>query len=409
MRENKFRIAYFDCFSGISGDMCLGALVDAGAPIEDIKKNLKKLNISGYSLTEKKVKRAGISATKVDVVLTTKAGKLSPSPTCRGMRSETRKWSDIKEIIKNSSLPEHIKKKGHEIFSNLFKAEAKVHGKSVHKTHLHELGCTDCIVDIFGTLIGLELLGIKKVYSSPVNLGKGFVRTEHGIMPVPAPATAELLKNYPVYSTDIPYELTTPTGAAILKSISAGCSAMPVLIPDKIGNGAGSKNFENSPNTLRIFIGDTISERPTEKSITVIETNIDDMNPQLYEYIFERLFKKGALDVFLTHIIMKKTRPAIKLSVLCYLDKKDELIELIFKETSTIGVRYYETQRKTMDREFRTLRTKHGKVSAKVSRSRSSAVNYMPEYEDCKKIALKTNRPLIEIIEEAKKSSRKMR
>ncbi|OGW26468.1 MAG: TIGR00299 family protein [Nitrospirae bacterium GWC2_42_7] len=397
--------------------MCLGALVDAGAPMEEIKKNLKKLNISGYSLTGKKVKRAGITATKVDVVLKTKAGKLSPSATIsprrirlssgQGMKSEARNWRDIQEIIKNSSLPEHIKKRGHEIFLNLFKAEAKVHGNSIHKTHLHELGCTDCIVDIFGTLIGLELLGIKKVYSSPVNLGKGFVRTEHGIMPVPAPATAELLKNYPIYSSDIPYELTTPTGAAILKSISAGFGAMPILIPDKIGNGAGSRNFKNSPNTLRIFIGDNARERQTEKSITVIETNIDDMNPQLYEYVFERLFMKGALDVYLTQIMMKKTRPGIKLSVLCNTDTRDKLIDLLFKETSSIGVRYYETQRKTMDRESRDIKTEHGKVRVKISRFGKSAKNYAPEYEDCKKIALKTNLPLIDIIDEAKKAAMK--
>jgi len=408
MRREKCRIAYFDCFSGISGDMCLGALVDAGVSIEDIKKNLKKLNISGYSLTEKKVKRAGISATKVDVVLKTKAGKLFPATTRQDGKSEVRKWKEIKEIIKKSTLSEHIKKKGYEIFRNLFEAEAKVHGKSVHKTHLHELGCTDCIIDIFGTLIGLELLGIEKVYVSPVNLGQGFVSTEHGIMPVPAPATAELLKNCLVYSSNISFELTTPTGAAILKSLSAGFGEMPVFIPDTIGAGAGYKNFENSPNTLRVFIGDSVIGKQPEKSVTVIETNIDDMNPQLYEYIFEKLFKEGALDAYLSQIIMKKTRPGIKLSVLCNPDKKDKLIDIIFKETSTIGIRYYETQRKTMDREFKYLRTKYGKVSVKVSQFGKSAKKYMPEYEDCKKIALKTNLPLIDIIEEAKKSARKL-
>ena len=394
------KIAYFDCFSGISGDMCLGALVDAGVSLQEIEKRLKGIPVKGYSLVSKKVRRGGIAATKVDVVLKGNSGPYSP--TLAG------KWNDISRIIRASKLPEGIRDRGHEIFRTLFEAEAQAHGESLTKVHLHELSSVDCIVDIFGTLLGLSLLGVEAVYSSPVNLGGGFVKTAHGILPVPAPATAVILKDTLVYSSDIPYELTTPTGAVILKSISKGFGPMPCFKYEKAGVGAGSRDIKNRPNVLRIFIGE-MNSRTQDEAVTVIETNIDDMNPQIYEYLMDELFSKGALDVYLTQVIMKKTRPAVKLSVLCDPDKRKDLISIILKETTSIGVRYYETQRVTMDREVREFPSKHGKVRVKTSICGSDLIKSSPEFEDCKKIAQKTSRPLREIIDEVGRSARKKR
>ena len=242
------KIAYFDCFSGISGDMCLGALVDAGVSLKNLVRELKKIPVKGYEIHAKKVKRAGVATTKVDVIQ--KAGSNPPQAEQRATR-----WKDIEKIIQNSSLSEEIKEKGLKIFGRLFKAEAKVHGETFDSVHLHELGAIDCLIDVFGTIIGLEILEVGKVYSSPVNLGSGFIKTEHGILPVPAPASAEILKGVPVYSTDINFEFTTPTGAAIVKELSSEFGSIPLMNVETIGFGAGSQNFKDRPNVLRIFIG----------------------------------------------------------------------------------------------------------------------------------------------------------
>jgi len=396
------KIAYFDCFSGISGDMCLGALVDAGVSLTEIEKRLKGIPVKGYSLAVKKVRRSGLAATKVDVII---KGNSGPHPRTR---AGNRKWNDISKIIRASKLPEGIRNKGHEIFRTLFEAEAQVHGESLVEVHLHELSSADCIVDIFGTLIGLSLLGVEAAYSSPVNLGGGSVKTAHGILPVPAPATALILKNTLVYSSDVPCELTTPTGAVILKSISKGFGPMPCIKYEKTGVGAGSRDIKNRPNVLRVFIGEMNSWIHDEaEAVTVIETNIDDMNPQIYEYLIDELFKRGALDVYLTQIIMKKTRPAVKLSVLCDRDKREDLVNTILKETTSIGVRYFETQRVTMDREIREFPSKYGKVRVKTSVCGRDLIKSSPEFEDCKKIAQETSRPLREIIDEVRGAARR--
>jgi len=376
--------------------MCLGALVDAGAPLGEIEKILKKLPIKGYRLSEEKVMRSHFSATKIDIIL---------SPASRHhsrRRTKGRRWKDIDTIIAASSLPDQLKRKGYAIFQGLFQAEAKVHGEAFHNVHLHELGAVDCLVDVFGTLIGLELLGVEEVYSSPVNLGGGSVRTDHGIMPVPAPATAEILRNVPVYSSGDPFEMTTPTGAVIVKSLSKRFGEIPVFVPEKIGAGAGSRDMKDRPNILRIFIG---SRRlPAEdESISVIETNIDDMNPQIYGYVIEELFKKGALDVFMTHVLMKKMRPGVKLSVLCDREKRDDMIALILRETTSIGVRYYEARRVTMERRFKEVDTKYGKVRVKIAGFGDSIRKVVPEYEECRELAKKSGEPLLNIMEEARK------
>ena len=381
------KIAYFDCFAGISGDMCLGALVDAGVSLSSLKKELKKLPIQDYRLVSKEVTRSGISAMKVDVII----------KNARGNRHRATRWKDIEKIIKTSSLSDSIKQKGLHIFRKLFEAEAKVHGDPFDKVHLHELGGIDCIVDIFGTLIGLDMLGVGHIYASSINLGCGMIKTAHGMLPVPAPATAELLIGYPVYSSDIPFELTTPTGAAIISGMKADPYTRSEIIIEKIGCGAGNKDISHMPNILRILIGERAKDSGNEETVTVIETNIDDMNPQMYENVMDKLFKAGALDVFLENIIMKKGRPAVKLTVLAATPDVESLTDIIFEETTTIGLRFYEAQRKTLERTIKRVKTKYGNVRIKISRLNGKVTNMTPEYDDIKTAAKKTGIPVKKI------------
>lgn len=390
-------IAYFDCFSGISGDMILGALVDAGVSPEQLRKELSRIPVKGYALNVKRVKRAGIRATKVDVLLKAKGQR---------QKAVSRQWKDIDAIIRASGLSDHVKQRGLSIFKRLFKAEAKVHGGRYDRVHLHELGAVDCIIDVFGCLIGLDILGIEKVCSSALNLGSGMTKTEHGMLPVPAPAAVELLKNVPVYSSDIPFELTTPTGAALISSLAEEYGTTPAMNISVTGTGAGNKNFQEQPNVLRLFVGrEEESREQTRESrgqkddqVIIIETNIDDMNPQVYEYVMDLLLQSGALDVFLSQIIMKKARPGIQLTVLCSEDAKENLTDIILRETTSIGVRFYRADRKILQREIKELTTKFGTVHVKVSHLEKKIRKISAEYEDCKKIAKRFHIPLIEIL-----------
>lgn len=387
--------------------MILGALVDAGVSLKKLQKNLSGLHINGYKLNVRAVKRAGIRAAKVDVEI----------QGTRGKGQGASKWRDIEKIIRASSISKDIKQKGLVIFKRLFEAEAEVHGVRFDKVHLHELGAVDCIVDIFGTLIGLDVLEIEEIHSSPLNLGGGRIKTGHGILSVPAPATAALVKNIPVYFSDINFvasgdpqgrELTTPTGAVLISSLADNYGLMPEMQISKIGIGAGSRDFKNQPNVLRIFMGKTtdIRHQTTEQKITIIETNIDDMNPQVYEYVMERLFEAGALDVFLIQVIMKKGRPGIKLTVLCGNDKKESLMRIILKETTSIGLRFYEVERRTLVRQIRAVNTKFGKIKVKISNLGNNIIKYTPEYEDCRKIAKKFNVPLLDVIKTVNRNFR---
>jgi uncharacterized protein (TIGR00299 family) protein len=402
------KIGYFDCFSGISGDMCLGALVDAGVPVEKLKKEMNKIPIGEYEIHAKKVKRAGIAATKVDVIQVArsnnpprspleKGGKRGFEQIAKGKVQRARRWKEIETIIKKSLLSKEIKEKGLSIFKNLFEAEAKVHGRTPGDIHLHELGDVDCFVDVFGTIIGLDILGVEKVYSSPVNLGGGTIKSRRGILPVPAPATAEILRGVPIYSTDSKFELTTPTGAAILKVLSSGFGNIPLVNIEKTGFGAGSKDFKDWPNVLRLFVGEMCEDKG-EQTIIVIESNIDDMNPQIYEYVMEKLFQAGALDVFLTQVLMKKGRLGIKLTVLCREADREVLIKIVLKETTTTGLRFYEVKRKVLQREIKLLDSEFGKVRVKFSRLEGEVLKATSEYEDCKRIAKKLNIPIIEVM-----------
>jgi uncharacterized protein (TIGR00299 family) protein len=380
-------LAYFDCFSGISGDMTLGALVDAGVSIEALRSELAKLNLAGYTITSEKVTRSGLAATKVNVILDQK-------------KQPARHLSDIRTIIESSSLSPAITQKSIAIFERLANAEAAVHGTTPEKVHFHEVGAVDAIVDITGAVIGLELLGVTRIIASPVNLGSGSVPTSHGKLPVPSPAAAELLKGIPVYSSAVSFELTTPTGAAILSTLGSAFGPLPLMKVSRIAHGAGGKDFPDQPNVLRLMIGELAATYEEDTSI-VIETNIDDMNPQVYGHLIEKLMKQGAQDVYLTPIIMKKGRPAILLSVLTDRAKTGAVLDTIFRETTSIGVRIQEVERKKLNREIHEVETVYGNVRVKISKRGDEVLTVTPEYEDCRKIAEEKQVPLKQIQEEA--------
>lgn len=384
------KIAYFNCFSGISGDMVLGALVDAGVSLQLFEQIIDDLNLPNCKITSKKVKRKSIMATKVDVILPSEKKK-SPAETLT--------------LIDSLNLPSHLKEKSKEIFLTMAKAEAKIHQKSLESLHLHELGSLDTLIDIVGAIVGLDAMGVKKVYASKVNLGRGIVRTAHGDLPVPAPATAELLKKVPIYSSQIEAELTTPTGAAILKGLSIGYGSIPCMELEKIGYGAGEKDL-SSPNVLRILVGE-VEAFFQEDWVAVLETNIDDMNPQFYDYVIDSFFKKGALDVFLTPTQMKKNRPGVVLTVICEEKKEEEILKTIFLETTTLGVRISHTRRKKIKREIRSFQSSLGKVKIKVGILKEKIINLTPEYDDCKKIATEKNLPLREVYQRIRNEASK--
>ncbi|HMK56061.1 MAG TPA: nickel pincer cofactor biosynthesis protein LarC [Dissulfurispiraceae bacterium] len=374
------KIAYLDCASGISGDMFLGALVDAGADLAEIKRALKNIPVTGYKLLSSRTTRCGVSAAKVDVILRKKE------------HNQARRWQDVKRLIGASALEDSVKRKGLDIFRLLFEAEGKVHDRPFDKVHLHELGAVDCIVDIFGTLIGLKLLGVERVYSSAVNLGSGTVRTAHGLLPVPAPATLEILKGRPAYASNIPFELATPTGSVLLKALSETSESMPRMIISRIGYGAGNKDFQEMPNVLRLITGEADTagqDLDLNDSVVVIETNIDDMNPQHYEAVMSKLLSAGALDVFLENIIMKKGRPAVKVTCITRESDLDKMSDILFADTTTIGIRYYRADRKILSREIKAVRTKYGIVRFKVSIRKGKVTTVTPEYEDLRAISEK--------------------
>jgi len=380
-------IAYFDCFSGISGDMALGALVDAGVPLEVLHSELAKLGLPGYTLSAEQVKRSDLAATKVHVVLEER-------------EQPARRLADIRDIINRSTLSPGVKQKSLGIFERLAEAEAKVHGTTAEAVHFHEVGAVDAIVDIVGSVIGLEHLGIDEIIASPVNVGSGSVHTAHGRLPVPAPATAELLKGIPLYSSSIAFELTTPTGAAIISTLADSFGPLPQLVVRRIACGAGNKDFPGQPNVLRLFVGESAPAYDEDRAV-LIETNIDDMNPQIYDHLIDRLLQAGALDAYLAPLVMKKGRPGILLSALSAKENADVLLDIIFRETTSIGVRFQEVGRKKLSRELQDVRTPYGVVRVKVSRRGDEVLTVTPEYEDCRRIARERQVPLKTVMEEA--------
>jgi uncharacterized protein (TIGR00299 family) protein len=389
------KIAYFDCYSGISGDMILGALVDAGLSEKILVEQLNKLPLSGFSLRFEKVVKCGISGTKVHV-LTEET-------------SVHRHLNDIFNILEQSRLDESIIKTAKNIFQSLAVAEAKVHNTTPDKIHFHEVGALDAIIDIVGAVIGLKEMDIQKIYVSSLNLGSGFVKCEHGLMPVPAPATAELLKGIPSYTSNIRQELVTPTGAAIVSSIGKEFGNMPELVIESLGYGAGERDLE-IPNLLRLIIGETKQKTSYKlENKVMLETNIDDMNPEFFDFLFYRLSKEGALDVNLTSIYMKKNRPGTLLRVLATEKNKEKLLQVIFNETTTLGVRTYPVNQITLPWEYVKVETKYGSIRTKVCKDEDKILKSIPDYEDCRLAAIKCDLPIKKVYEEvARQASLKL-
>ncbi|MBW8058479.1 MAG: nickel pincer cofactor biosynthesis protein LarC [candidate division NC10 bacterium] len=367
------RIAYFDCYSGISGDMILGALVDAGVPLETLRFEVKKLRLPGVDLKAEKTRRGEFVGTRVHVIT-----PQEPHP--------HRHLSDILTLLEKSELAEAVLIPARRIFERLGEAEAAVHGVPVERIHFHEVGALDTVVDVTGALIGLNTLGIHEIYASALNVGGGKVQAAHGELPIPAPGTAHLLRGIPVYGSPVEAELTTPTGAAIISTLAKSFGALPPLTVDQIGYGAGSLDLPGRANLLRLIVGERIDDLEKDE-VTVLETNIDDMNPQLYEPLMEALFEAGALDVFLTPIIMKKSRPATVVSVIVPAGLEESIGPILLRFSSTFGVRSKRMHRQTLPRETVTVQTRFGEVRVKVGRLQGRPIHLVPEYEDCRRLA----------------------
>jgi uncharacterized protein (TIGR00299 family) protein len=386
------RIAYFDCFSGASGDMILGALLDAGLGIERLNEELAKLHLSHYDVSVQKVVKKGIGGSQALVVVDD-----------HHHHHHHRHLHDIEEIISKSDLDDPIKRKSLDIFSRLAQAEAKVHETTVDHIHFHEVGAMDAIIDVVGSVAGLAAMGIERIYCSPLHVGSGTVNCAHGTLPVPAPATAELIVGKPFYSSGVPGELLTPTGAAILTTIASDFGAMPAMTLEKIGYGAGTSD-PALPNLLRILIGEATDElRDYEKEhIAVIETNIDDMNPQVFDYLIEKVLEAGALDVYVNPVLMKKNRPGMVVTVTCRPHLVERFTELLLQETTTIGLRWRLDNRLKARRTMREVDTPFGVIRCKVASLDGKMTNITPEYDDCKRVALEKNVPLKTIMAAAR-------
>lgn len=381
-------ICYFDSFSGIAGDMTVGALLDAGANSAALLASLESLG-TGAEFAVEKVKRRGITATKFHV---------------RGGEQKThRHLPQILAMIDRGALPATAREKARAVFQCLAESEAEVHGVPLEKVHFHEVGAVDSICDIVGACVGLDLLGVNEIYSSAVNTGSGTVNTEHGLLPVPAPATARLMLGKPVYARGPEMELTTPTGAAILAALALNFGPPPAMRLHATGYGAGDRDFPSQANVLRVMIGER-SGAPESTRVSVLEANIDDSTPQILGYAIERLLEAGALDVTLEPVFMKKNRPATRLSVIARPEDRERLAEIVFAETSTLGLRVSEAERRVRERRIETVETRYGAVRIKVSDNGitgTGGTGFAPEYDDCRKLAAATGTPLKTILAEA--------
>ena len=393
------KLAYFDGFSGISGDMVLGALVDAGLPLAQLEAELRKLPLSGWAIAAKKVKRGALQATHVTVSST-------ETHHHRGL-------SKIESIIEQARTQHGLSQRAAEIavqiFCRLGQAEAKVHGVPLEKVHFHEVGAVDSIIDIVGAAIGFDALGIEQFACAPLNVGSGKVKTAHGLLPVPAPATVELLRGVPTYASSVECELVTPTGAAIISTLGTHFGAQPPMSTQAIGYGAGSAQLDGQPNVLRILVGEAAGDSVArwDESITVIEANLDDMNPQIYGYFAEKALAAGALDVYAAAVQMKKNRPGQLVTILCAPESSQRMMDLLFRETTTIGVRTWQANRRILHRETVTVDTAFGSVRMKLSRQNGHVLNAAPEYEDCKRLAEERGVPLKEVLAQAAASYQK--
>ncbi len=363
------KVAYFDCFSGVSGDMILGAIIDAGLPFADLKSELETLDLSGYSLSAGKIVKGGVTAHKLDVTLD------APS------KRPHRHYPDIVKIIEASRLDLSIKEKALLTFQIIAEAESKIHGVPIEKVHFHEVGAVDSIVDIVGAAIGLVRLNIGKVYSSSVNVGSGEVLTEHGVLPVPAPATAEILKGVPTYASGPAKELATPTGAAILKANAISFGPSPLMIAESTGYGAGGYDLADRPNVLRLTIGEAPSNNGMEESLVELRTDIDDMNPERFPVVRGLLFDSAALDVTFTATQMKKGRPGVTVTVLCEPHNSTQLETILFCHTTTLGIKRYKVGRVSLRRRMGKVTTRFGSVDVKIAELPDGGTRAVPEFE----------------------------
>ena len=379
------KILYFDCFSGVSGDMTLAALLSLGLPKERLLEELKKLNLENYSVEIFPGSRSGIAATGVEV----RVGH---------QHHHHRHFADIRALIQESSLEPKVKEISLKIFQRLAEAEARVHQKAVEEVHFHEVGAVDSIVDIVGTAVGIAFFNPERIFSSELPMGRGFVNCQHGRLPLPAPATVEVLKGYPVKRVEVEGELVTPTGASIVATLSSGVAAWPNGIIQAVGYGMGRSEFPDRPNLLRLVLGEAEGLYDSDRAM-VLEANIDDMNPEIYGFLMERLFAEKALDVSLSHLLMKKGRPGILLRVIAEEKDAEKLTEAILRETTTLGVRSYSVTRKKLPREVREVETKYGKIRVKIS----GDIRFQPEYEDCRRVAMEKGVPIQEVYQEAMK------
>ncbi len=381
-------ILYYDCFAGISGDMNLGALIDLGVPSEYLIKELKKLNLEGYEIRVEESIKMGISGTKANVILESEK-KDKHTHEHHHHSHEHRNLSDIRKIIEESELNDYIKEKSMLIFQEIGEAEAKIHAKSIDEIHFHEVGAVDSIVDIVGTAICIDYLKPDKIISSTVELGGGFVKCAHGTYPVPAPATAEILKDIPVKKGSVDKETTTPTGAAILKVLVDEFTDQTNFTIEKVAYGIGHYDLQ-LPNVLRVYAGkQTVSGNMEKAEAILFECNIDDMNPEYYDYLIDKLFEAGAHDVFLVPIIMKKSRPAVQIKVLCSGSKQKEIEQILLEETTSLGLRYIPVTKSMLERRVKTIDTAFGKIKIKEGLYSGKSIKYKAEYDDCVKAAKK--------------------
>ncbi len=405
---------YLDCFAGASGDMLVGAMLDCGLDFELLRSELRKLGVEGYELSLTRVDRSGISSAKFDVRLSGESHSHSHEhhhehshehhhghshehrrhhehSHSHEHHHEHRGLSEIKCIISSSSLSERVKQRAQTIFQRIGEAESKIHGIPIETVHFHEVGAIDSIVDIVGCCVAFDALKIERIISSPLHVGSGAFKCAHGTYPVPGPATAELLKGVPIYSKEIEGELVTPTGAAIISTLAESYGPAPMMKIEKIGYGAGTRDYPKFPNVLRAIIGELEEDADrTPTTVTVIEANIDDLNAQVFGYLMEKALAAGALDIFYTPIQMKKNRPGVLLTLLCKPGDRERMCDIIFRETTTLGVRYRNEQREILRREFVTVETEYGPIRIKVSRARDGRVmNASPEFEDCRVAAEK--------------------
>jgi uncharacterized protein (TIGR00299 family) protein len=419
------RLLYFDCFAGASGDMMLGALIDAGLPIEVLREALGSLAIGGYELRASRVLRAGVSATKFTLIEPEPAPDAAPAVAHADTHGHAhdhehthghghthhghthghgpshgahphRSLREIEGLIATSALSSAAREKAIASFRKLAEAEAAIHETTVEQVHLHEVGALDSIIDIVGSVFALEWFGADRIVASPINTGSGMVKCAHGLFPVPAPATARLLTGVPIYANGPSMELTTPTGALLVTGHAQEYGPLPAMSVERIGYGAGDRDFVGFPNVLRVYVGRT-AERSEEERVTVMQCEIDDMNPQLYGVLMERLLAAGALDVFFASVQMKKNRPGTLVTVLSPPDRREALSQIVFRETTTLGLRYHDVLRECLRREQIEVQTPWGPVRMKVARRGDALMNASPEFDDCRRLAAEHQVPVKDV------------